>query len=781
MSLGVRLKWRARDGFRGLPLIPRARIASIPLLINQHVRSQCYASLTATAVVGRNSRLPHLESQDSVQQSQPIIASSPTGLIDRLEKLPVRQHGDRESVLVEPRIQYDNRLETRRSERKNHQGLVAQQLIDGDGDGTPPANWRQVLHYLATWTPKHSECTVEVAIPTEAADRLLSDEADSLWDIQSRTGVALQFSGDRKPGEHSRTLVFTGSRSALDTAIADLLRITKKATGVRLPLEGLTTGHDASALRKVDNQDQSSTIPVPIPKGGPGPVRPYTLTVRACDIPRPATWTAQSFEQYVSALTTSRVPSTLVSRIYPKGTSHDEAVIQQLHEVFNDPAARAALSRSAFKTALAFMAKKGPAFRPHARALFVRMDMFGMRMDTDAFNILAELEVKSRNLRGFANIVKLMVKRGHAPNLNTWLLFLRLIKSEEVRRYILHAMDRTGLLDGSKGIRRVAMELAAHDIDRAIQQGKDLDTFLANQERLYGPNWLSRKAGNRVLEFLGRSGRFDDCATFINIMAATRSARPDVVTLNTVLTHYKLRGHLNKAVDMLERFDQATDALAAVVPDVITYHLLFEMSWRHKSPHVAGLIWRYSWLVNKTPYRMRARLKPFIHSAIRASGLTSARVARLSDAADTHDSVSENEVTTSTMWQPVELSAASEELQQPPGPSIELLMLQYRVKKGIDVTRRVSCGNNTGGDATPELGVIRVGDAVKFVMQWYAQVHRDWEPASPLSRLLREAMVRDNQLHRDLKEGKAPIIRPVWVPTRRRVEGLVGPQAATAE
>ncbi len=73
-------------------------------------------------------------------------------------------------------------------------------------------------------------------------------------------------------------------------------------------------------------------------------------------------------------------------------------MIDLLHQAFNDEAARPALSTSAFKMALRYMAAKGSWFRPDVRALFVRMDMFGLAMDVETFNILLASMAKTKDL-----------------------------------------------------------------------------------------------------------------------------------------------------------------------------------------------------------------------------------------------------------------------------------------------------------------------------------------------------------------------------------------------
>ena len=770
MSLGIKSIRGAHLSNHGLSLIPRASLISSPST------SQPIA-ITHQRFLSSRDPDPAIASPKEIGQygnrtvgSAPSIESviSPVTLADRLASLPVRQHGPRESVLVEPRIEYPHRRETHQSKRRNHQGITAQLRLERIRavQRIPQPNWRVVLHNLTSWTPKYSHASVGLLLSSNAVDLLLSDRHTNLSDIRSRTGISIKI--DPKKGEDgSRSLFLSGNRSDIDRAVEDILEATKGiSSGVHLG-DGQVTIRGRQGLTPLPDQQatpNSSALDiqeVPTPSA-----RSYALATRADKIPKPSHWTKTSLEGYVLALTRGRLLPNLASDLYPRGASHDEAVIKQLHHVFNDPAARRSLSTPAFKEALAFMARKGDTFRPHARALFVRMEMFGLRMDTEVFNLLAENAVKARDLRNFSTTLNLMVNRGHHPNLGTWLLFLRLIKSEEVKRYILHSMNQTGLLEDPSAAPLVARELVSHDVDRAIQQGKDLPAFLADQDSLYGgPNWLYRETGNKAIEVFGRHGRFDDCESISELMMRRgASSQPDVTTLNTIMTHCKLQNNLHRAVDVLHSFETGT----SIVPNSVTYHLLSELGWRQKLPHVAGLLWRYSCLVGKTSYRMRRR-----------TGALLLRRARRQANANANGSV----------VHPLEDGSSQPPGNHPPSfpssSSSPLLVSDPTSKPKSRSLETIFLGQVVG-DTEREMADASSGPgAVRQMLQWYKQHRRNWEPAVPLSGLLREAIARDARLLRELKEGVheegVPAIEPVAVPTRKRTEGVSKSKTGQAE
>ncbi|KIH94208.1 hypothetical protein SPBR_05565 [Sporothrix brasiliensis 5110] len=312
---------------------------------------------------------------------------------------------------------------------------------------------------------------------------------------------------------------------------------------------------------------------------------PHVTDIGAHEIPRPEVWTRESFVRYVAALVNGRPPAHLAPQLYPQSSSwsrrqstenddergnhadgqaqgqdtfatadsnpvlnsHDRTVADLLHSLFDDDAVRDVLSLSAFKLALAFLSKHGETYRPEARALFVRAERLRLRMDTDTFNILLASVVKTQDLRNFSSTLALMENRGHMPNLTTWVLFLQLFESEEVKRHILHAMQaRGGLLDSPEARQCIAQEMAEYDVLRAIAEHRQeqrekreqnqiynddynpaafFDGFMASQAERYGSDWLTRPAANRILEVFASHSRFAECQEMLGILTRKQDWR----------------------------------------------------------------------------------------------------------------------------------------------------------------------------------------------------------------------------------------------------------------
>ncbi len=418
-----------------------------------------------------------------------------------------------------------------------------------------------------------------------------------------------------------------------------------------------------------------------------------------------------SFLEYVAALVSARKVPSLSSKLYPPGTSHEQAVITQLHKVFNDPATQHALSSDALKLALSYMARNGETSRPDVRALYARMEAAGLPMDTAVYNILARSAVAAKDLVFFATVLRLMRRRAQPPNLSTWILFLRIIEAEEVRRYILHAMDRRGLFRAPNAVKLVSFELVSADMECAIQQGKDWATFSADQDRLYGSDWFSKSSANKIIEVLGRHGKFDEILVVIDQMLAEPSCQPDTVTLNTILTHCKLQNNFHEALRVLQKFGHQMPVLA----DPITYHLLFSMAWRARMPHTLAVLWRYACLVDGTTYGMRRRVASLLRGSVgtrrtlRAFGLEFPR----EDAPE----------------------------RTPPLDSDGGLLLlgEFVDAHGVyEATRSL--------EQSPT--------RAKLVADWYRTKFGNEEPAGLLPDLLAETLRRDAQVHSEIKEGQ---------------------------
>jgi hypothetical protein len=405
--------------------------------------------------------------------------------------------------------------------------------------------------------------------------------------------------------------------------------------------------------------------------------------------------------------------------VYRNPKEHQYAVAKQLINVFYDPEAQTSLSSEAFKMALEYIARRGRTLRSHARVLFDRMEKQGIPTDTTIFNLLIEATIHDRDLRNFSTCVYLMIQRGHHPNLKTWLLFLRLPQSEEVKRYILQAMNHKGLLASPDTIGRIAFEMAPYDAERAMAQGWDLETILAEQTKLYGPGWLTwrmaRHTCNRMVEVMAKHGKWDLIGQFAAFMASHSSGDlyPDAYTLDICIEHGRVQRRIRTTIDLLQMFEDY-----GITPDMLTLQSFFKLFRFYKMPHAMDMVWQYSSVTAQTSFSTRHSLRKLL-----------AKGSKLG-------------------WNANDIPMVSDAIPQTSYPKDHAL---YALLK--------ASSTNTFQVEDP------ISEKVLEVLLKRGSFLRNagWVPRERLSKMLREMVDRDRRFHKGLIEGKW-IIEPALLP-----------------
>ncbi|KAL2148377.1 hypothetical protein VTH82DRAFT_2297, partial [Thermothelomyces myriococcoides] len=451
MTLGSALPWRAcspqgriqqRFALAAVLLLPRR---PPPVGHAALVAARTQSSVPDQTRLGR--RLCPSSPEPSSAETTPS-GRRPPSLVERLSRVPVRPHHPHDSVVVKPVTQYPDMLENREALLKHHRDYTHQLRLERRRPTRQVDDWRTVLNKLIKWTPPHERRgRIKVVIPKHSVALLSSDHERNLWNIRSRTDCDMML---YRPVDEAAPfdpyIVLSGQPTAMTAAVDDILKVSKGVTVVNLddsPHAGLESSQ-AGQPPTEGLDDSAFTATKVIPHQMSVPCRPYRLDMRADQIPRPGEWTIRAFQQYIAALIMGDLDPSRAQELYRDGETHIRVVIRQLHEVFNDPAASAAVSLPALKLALRFLAEAGATYVKDARALFDRAEELGLRVNTDTYNQLAEASVRCKNLPAFGTTISQMVRHGYKPNLGTWLLFLRLIQPEEVRRYILQAMDTKG-------------------------------------------------------------------------------------------------------------------------------------------------------------------------------------------------------------------------------------------------------------------------------------------------------------------------------------------------
>ncbi|KAL2159107.1 hypothetical protein VTH06DRAFT_2866 [Thermothelomyces fergusii] len=602
MALCSALPWRACSPQRRIQQRFALAVPEKPPFVGHAalvVRTQSTASDRT-----RPARRLHPSSEPSAETAP---ARSPPSLVDRFSRVPVRPDDPYHPVIVKPVTWYPHKCETREALLEHHRAYTQQLRLRQLRPAGLVGDWRAVLSKLIKWTPPHErQGRIKVVIPKHSLALLLSDHERNLWNIRSRTDCDMMlYRPADKAAPFDPYIVLSGQPTAMTAAVDDILKVSKGVTVVNLdePVHAGVESSQAGQPPAEGLNDSAFTATRVRPHQMSIPCRPYRLNVRADQIPRPARWTAQAFQQYIAALIMGDVDVNRARELYRDGVTHIRTVVRQLHAVFHDPAASAAVSLPTLRLALRYLTAAGSTYVKEAQALFSRAEELGLRLSTDIYNVMAEMSVRSKNLPAFDVAVSQMVRHGYKPNLGTWLLFLRLIESEEVRRYILQAMDTKNFFINPAAVEGVSSIMADHDAYRAIQQGQSFDAFVAGLRELYGPEWqLGLRAANRYLDVFGKHSKFGELRQLLVYMSSSEHSKPDTVSLNTVLTHCKHQRKVDLAVDLVRMLDERGHHVA----DRTTFRLLYELARRTRKPNLLGAVWRYAHRVDMTNYRMQA-------------------------------------------------------------------------------------------------------------------------------------------------------------------------------
>ncbi|KAH8911869.1 hypothetical protein BR93DRAFT_921862 [Coniochaeta sp. PMI_546] len=735
MSLGVRTLWRARAISPAGSLIPREPVASSSLLRNllsndllAPLRRTRVPSVTRFASGISNAKLGSSSTHNgsSRRPSPAVKAVNQATFAQRLALIPVRPH-DADSILVRSRMEYPHPRETLLNDHLRHREMEAQKRHEAcaraKNESLP--NWRRVLQELTAATPRYMDGVVRVLMPKGASDVLLNPDAEnSLWDIRSRTRCYMVVEQERD-SDGNTVLKISGTRTAVEKAIDDVVQVAKKVTVLLLSDSGETLIHDGIDEHGSEHDTAKPRTPIMIgrTRSLDKSLKPTLLTTTAHDVPKPSRWTKQTFEQYVATLARGYLPVWRANILYPgRKVGHQKAVVKQLIDVFYDPETQASLSGPAFKIAFEYIARRGRVFRPQARVLFDRMEKLGLPTDTTIFNLLIEATIHDKDLRSFSTCVFLMIRRGHEPNLKTWLLFLRLIQSEEVRRYILQAMIHKNLLVAPENMAQVALEMARYDAERAMQHGLDVEALVAEQSKLYGPEWL-RFAGatstcNRILEVIAKHGKWDQVNKFVEFMASRPSpyVYPDANTLNICVEHARVQTYARSAIDLVGRFEDL-----GIQTEMGTLQSLFMAFWYHNMAHAMDIVWQFALLTGRTTSGMATRFADILHMGSKL-GWDADAIPAQSDAIPTPKKPKQYAMYALLM-------ASSRDMFQIETPAMRKQLLKVLRQRGLQMRSE------------------------GYVV-----------PRGSLSRALRDAAERDSRLHKNLTKGSW-IIEPALLPT----------------
>lgn len=630
MSLGLTSTWRARPlrlgpSIHWEPLFAFPRSTPFPLATRLH-----YSSLAKdledfekrTFSQKKDGKKPAAYSHRRKPKSETegvgkTDSEQTVAEIKEIEHALERSNFTR-SVFVPSHKDLVSSKQRKRNTRDQYKAVSAQVYHERNrvNVGARPVDWRMVLEEMAKSTPTYSREYIEDGIRIDVDQDILarvlrSHGDDNFGSLRRRTGASIKVSRDES------TLLLSGTRQAINRATEVFRNMAGRITVTRhfRPL-----GPGESEIEEL-GFEKAFFVP-PLSRDEGAYYKKQRVTQHAYLIPMPLEWTAKTLKDYVISLVDTYIDPSLHSPTYSPTpgavlVDHERAVVRRIMRLFLRLPSEAGISCSVVKMAMSYMTQKGDKYLPYVRELFVLLERRGIRMDTDVFNILLRTPVKTRDLRKFRNTIRNMTRRGFAPNFDTWLLFLRMFESVEVKSYILQAMNAKNMIGTPETIQRIAREMASHDANHAAIQGKDLATFLQEQEDRYGPDWLTRDAGNKVLHVLGEYRRYEDACKLLDLMGERYynipqehaherlSTRPDAWSFASLINHARIERKVPLAVNVLRKMNTRKHARQ---PSLAILHFLFDLAWKKRLRASIVVIWRYASLARLTSYQMRRRV-----------------------------------------------------------------------------------------------------------------------------------------------------------------------------
>jgi pentatricopeptide repeat protein len=491
---------------------------------------------------------------------------------------------------------------------KRHHELKRQER----GGAVP--NWRSVLRDLESNTPPVSgdwhQNALRISISQVAAGVLLFGEDDNIWKLKERTGCHFEVLQDNDSNEN--TVIISGHVSNISAAAAQILRIAPDASTAEAWDGSFRSFNTEAHPRHTTRLVQISDHPKPLRFIRSEPRRYLSLPKRADQIERPPVWTTASFGFYVQTLTSMKKMSSDVSNIlFEAGEESNEDMIKRiLRNLFFDPAMEGVVSTSAFNDAMAYFMT---AYQVEdVRQLFVRMNMLDVAATTETFNIMLRGCANMRDLANFHLILGMMCKHGCAPNVETWIIFLRTLWESDIRQLVVTRMKEKGLLNNPGTQKRLWEILIPADIKTSLERGQTLDEFMRDASDRYSDDWLTLFGANQILSAMSKYGLVSRCWDFIQHMHS-RNLILDTSSYNAVLGPFRGRMNFAGAFEILSRMTR----LQPHVLEASTYRILFTIARKARLFNTARVIWIYACLGAGTDHHIRQKTMSHIRTYVK--------------------------------------------------------------------------------------------------------------------------------------------------------------------
>lgn len=242
---------------------------------------------------------------------------------------------------------------------------------------------------------------------------------------------------------------------------------------------------------------------------------------------------------------------------------------------------------------------------PYARGLMFSMRDFGLPATSETYGTFITGAANEQNLNAIEKYTKMMLKSNMRPGWQTWLALLDAAPSTTQKQRATREMHRRGFMDHDNVSGDVIPSVVGYSLSPYLDAGGRLEEYLDTITILWGPTWPSQHSIKAILDVLGSQGL---TTTAMGLLARFRDKygyQPDCVAMNALLAHQTLTLDVSPSLRTIAEFYHSF----GIVPDGVTYDLLFRLAWTRQYYNIAKVVWKYACLTSCTTYGMHRRMK----------------------------------------------------------------------------------------------------------------------------------------------------------------------------
>lgn len=303
------------------------------------------------------------------------------------------------------------------------------------------------------------------------------------------------------------------------------------------------------------------------------------------------------------------------TRIPLSQQGHVRIVMEKLISLFSAPGVARMATSHAVDRAIRFLTKHNnfAAFRE----LYDALEDGGYTFTVSNWNCCLAAAAKVGDVHNYKYTLTTMLRHKVKPDPVTWATLHDLVcrRCPSETNCVLETMRNKGLLSDDGAAKLVAQNAVTNDLKAHLAQRGDLYTFYRLYDNRFGTmyglgsfNWLTVDVANRMVAVLLSLGRSNDAFGVLSEIRKRQGERPlETVTMNTFLTSSLRDMDPASAVAIVKHF--RVGQVGALVPNNVTYTILFAIAWRRRYFNMLRVIWRYACMSGFVGFSMRHRVE----------------------------------------------------------------------------------------------------------------------------------------------------------------------------